>query len=99
MLYGHYSFRCRFESEAHLPIYKGSTFRGIFGRTLKQVFCALRRQECPTCLLKSECLYPLVFEPQLRVEQTENLNKALLLHPFVLHPPKHTNTVCARRSN
>jgi CRISPR/Cas system endoribonuclease Cas6 (RAMP superfamily) len=96
MLYGNYNFRCRFESEAHLPIYKGSTFRGIFGRALKQVVCALRRQECPTCLLKSECLYPLVFEPQLTVEQTEDRHKAPLPHPFVIQPPLNKKTLYAQ---
>lgn len=49
MLYGNYRFKCRFESEAHLPEYKGSTFRGVFGRALKDVVCALKRQECPGC--------------------------------------------------
>lgn len=34
MLYSRYEFRCVFNSEAILPAYKGSTFRGIFGHSL-----------------------------------------------------------------
>jgi hypothetical protein len=34
MLYGKYQFVCRFQDDASLPCYKGSTFRGVFGRAL-----------------------------------------------------------------
>ena len=64
MLYGRYHFFCPLETEAILPPYKGSTFRGVFGHALKKVVCALKRQECPQCLLKEKCVYALVFETQ-----------------------------------
>jgi hypothetical protein len=35
MQYGKYQFSCFFETEAELPPYKGSTFRGVFGIALK----------------------------------------------------------------
>jgi hypothetical protein len=89
MLFGDYRFRCRFESDAQLPAYKGSTLRGVLGRALKQVVCALKRQECPTCLLKQECLFPLIFEP--RLIDGEHREEPLP-HPFVLHPPITTQT-------
>jgi len=76
MLYGKYQFLCRFENEATLPYYKGSTFRGVFGRALKKVVCALKRQECSQCLLRDRCLYVLVFETPLSAP-----------HPFVIEPP------------
>ncbi len=41
MFYGKYSFFCSLETAAGLPFYKGSTFRGA----LKQVVCALKKQE------------------------------------------------------
>jgi hypothetical protein len=87
MLYGEYRFKCRLESEAQLPVYKGSTFRGVFGRALKQVVCALKRQECPTCLLRWECLYPAVFEPTLTISQVKNNGQSPVPHPYVLQPP------------
>ncbi len=37
MFYGTYRFSSVFENDAHLPHYKGSTFRGVFGRGLKKV--------------------------------------------------------------
>jgi hypothetical protein len=46
MLYGKYQFLCCLTDETILPCYKGSTFRGVFGRALKRVVCALKRQEC-----------------------------------------------------
>ncbi len=52
MLYGNYRFHCRFDAAAELPPYKGSTFRGVFGHALKRVVCALKRQECPACILR-----------------------------------------------
>lgn len=87
MRYGNYEFNCRFESEAELPVYKGSTFRGVFGRALKAVVCALKRQDCPDCLLKSQCLYPLVFEPDLLTRQFPSRAGASSPNPYVVEPP------------
>ena len=42
MLYGKYRFICRLESEASLPFYRGSTFRGVFGVSLPLSFCRSR---------------------------------------------------------
>lgn len=92
MLYGDYLFRCRFGSEARLPVYKGSTFRGVFGRALKQVVCALKRQTCSTCLLNRECLYPAVFEPRPALAQTDDGGRTALPHPYVIQPPSDTQT-------
>ncbi|MFH0727035.1 MAG: CRISPR system precrRNA processing endoribonuclease RAMP protein Cas6 [Pseudomonadota bacterium] len=87
MRYGNYEFRCRFESEAQLPVYKGSTFRGVFGRALKQVVCALKRQECPDCLLKPQCLYPMVFEPALLTGRLSASAGVSSPNPYVVEPP------------
>lgn len=76
LLFGKYDFTCRLESEAALPFYKGSTFRGVFGHALKRVVCALKLKECPDCILKDTCLYAQVFEAA-----------DTLPHPFVIEPP------------
>ncbi len=39
MLFGNYAFSLTFDDEAILSEYKGSTFRGIFGHSLKKVVC------------------------------------------------------------
>jgi len=86
MLFGEYRFHAVLEDEALLPAYKGSTFRGVFGVALKQVACALKLQECPSCLLRSQCVYALVFETQ---PAPEGLPPP---HPFVIEPPLTTRT-------
>lgn len=87
MLFGSYRFHCRFESEAHLPPYKGSTFRGVFGRALKEVVCASPKSNCADCLVKEQCLYVLVFETGLTQNLPSNQRLAAPPHPFVLQPP------------
>ncbi|MGC8603673.1 MAG: hypothetical protein ACP5VS_08310 [Desulfomonilaceae bacterium] len=57
MLFGKYDFNCLFNSEAELPPYKGSTFRGAFGVALKKVTCALKLRDCPGCPLVDRIVY------------------------------------------
>ncbi len=92
MLYGKYRFYCMFEDEAVLPYYKGSTFRGVFGKALKKVVCALRRQECSECLLKRKCIYSQVFETPSSDEDSKDSRIASPPHPFVIEPPLTTET-------
>lgn len=87
MLYGKYQFLCRLTDEAILPYYKGSTFRGVFGRALKKVVCALKGQECDQCLLKQRCVYSVVFETQPSTDSPEGSRIAAAPHPFVVEPP------------
>ena len=92
MLYGIYQFFCVFENDAHLPYYKGSTFRGVFGRALKKVVCALKRQECGQCLLKQKCVYALVFETSEAMEVPKGSRIVSPPHPFVIEPLLTTET-------
>lgn len=85
--YGKYKFSCELNSDAILPVYKGSTFRGVFGLALKKVVCALKQQECSECLLKKRCLYTRVFETPLAVEPPPELRMSVPPHPFVIEPP------------
>jgi hypothetical protein len=92
MLYGKYTLTCCFESDAQLPDYKGSTFRGVLGIALKKVVCALKRQDCSICLLKQECLYLQVFEPRLTMDGGKNLRQPEPPSPYVIQPPATTRT-------
>ncbi|HEA65453.1 MAG TPA: CRISPR system precrRNA processing endoribonuclease RAMP protein Cas6 [Desulfobacterales bacterium] len=92
MRYGRYQFISRLESEAILPYYKGSTFRGVFGIALKKVVCALRRQECYECLLKEKCVYAFVFETSDSINLPKGSRIASPPHPFVIEPPLTTKT-------
>ena len=86
MLFGDYAFRCRFESQAGLPAYKGSMLRGVFGIALKRVVCALRRLECADCLLRSGCLYPAVFDPNLTIDPRKEGRGSPPPHPLPAAP-------------
>lgn len=84
--------------ELHLPYYKGSTFRGGFGNAFRRVVCALKRNDCSDCLLKSRCIYAYVFEtfPQGGAE-IMNMNKyEKVPHPFVIEPPEGIGDVKER---
>ena len=91
MIFGNYRFSCLFTDDAELPEFKGSTFRGVFGRALKNVVCALKRQECADCLLKDKCLYSVVFETPDTSKTTQG-RIAAPPHPFVIEPPSDTIT-------
>ena len=95
MLYGEYDFICRFEKEAVLPEYKGSTFHGLFGRALKNVVCALkRRQACDDCPLRHRCLYVRVFETHLAAgPDSKSGHLSELPHPYVIEPPDSRKNV------
>ncbi len=77
---GTYRFNCCFESEAFLPVFKGSSLRGALGHSLKQTTCALKRQDCANCMLATNCGYALFFE-------VKTGNAAHRPHPYVLEPP------------
>jgi len=87
MRYGKYTFICTLNTDAQLPIFKGSTFRGVFGRAFKDVVCALKRRECPECLLKSQCIYVNVFEPAVSPHQKKSAHISAAPNPFVIEPP------------
>ena len=106
MQFGKYAFSCVFEDEAILPEYKGSTFRGVFGYALKKIVCALKRQTCDGCFLRSRCLYALVFEKssqeigkQLSCNSpVNNIDRqksriAASPNPYVIEPPVTEKTI------
>jgi len=76
--------------ELHLPYYKGSTFRGGFGNIFRRIVCALKRQDCSDCMLKSRCIYAYVFEtPPPANASIMNMHKyEKIPHPFVIEPPE-----------
>ncbi|MBN1625216.1 MAG: CRISPR system precrRNA processing endoribonuclease RAMP protein Cas6 [Deltaproteobacteria bacterium] len=86
MFFGNYRFSCLFENDAQLPPFKGSTFRGVFGRALKNVVCALKRENCDDCLLADKCLYAVVFETR-KNSNGQGGRLAAPPHPFVIEPP------------
>lgn len=88
----------RIEAEAispiNLPDYAGSTFRGAFGNKFKQVVCLHppRRQDCPSCMLKSACSYYQCFETPNPIPWHKS---PFAPHPYVLEPPLGANKTLA----
>ncbi|GAB6064377.1 CRISPR system precrRNA processing endoribonuclease RAMP protein Cas6 [Deferrisoma palaeochoriense] len=70
-----------------LPAYKGSTFRGVFGHSLRRVACALRDEDCPTCLVRATCTYQRLFETRVDPGQGPKPGVDRAPHPYVLTPP------------
>lgn len=93
---GKFKFQIKLETDAILPPFKGSTFRGVFGTALKKVVCALKSQTCETCLLRDRCVYTLVFEipPDREPEGAPSPP-----HPFIIEPPLTTKAHFAARSS
>jgi len=78
---GTYTFCCRFDTEALLPVFKGSTLRGGLGHALRRITCALRRKSCDSCLLGATCAYAFLFKVK---EESGPLRRP---HPYALAPP------------
>lgn len=80
MLAGKYNFKCIFKRPAFLPPYKGSTFRGAFGHSLKHVACAVKKDDCRACLLAIRCVYAKAMEPNDSKGPKSG-------HPYIIEPP------------
>lgn len=65
-------------SNGRLPGFKGSTIRGAFGRSLKQVTCVRRNlANCSRCDYSSECLFYKVYETE------DNTNPGGIPRPYI----------------
>jgi len=73
-----------------LPKFKGSTFRGPFGHSLKKVACSTGQKDCVECILNSHCIYTKVFESKVH---SNDRHDNFLPHPYVIEPPETTKTV------
>jgi hypothetical protein len=59
----------------------------VFGRALRNIVCALRRNRCADCLLAGQCVYARFFEVDRDVPGAPTPP-----HPFVIEPPSLTGT-------
>ncbi|MGV8073742.1 MAG: CRISPR system precrRNA processing endoribonuclease RAMP protein Cas6 [Syntrophobacteraceae bacterium] len=74
--------------DIHLPAYKGATLRGGFGYALKQVSCALKRQDCATCMLRDRCVYLYLFETLPPSDTAMMRLYRTIPQPFIIEPPE-----------
>jgi len=78
-------------SNFSLPSYKGSTFRGGFGHTLKRITCQNNEKNCTSCNLRSKCIYHYIFETTISKEINGKQKHTELPHPFIIEPPFDRN--------
>jgi hypothetical protein len=93
----YHRLRCYFQAQAniHLPAYKGSAWRGLFGHALKKVICPFQHQmDCQSCELAHQCFYLQLFEtPSQTSIKTIANGTTHLPHPFILTPPLDVRSV------
>lgn len=81
-----YAFYLTAQTNAQLPLYLGSTLRGAFGHALKSLACTVAHQNCAVCLLRANCRYPVLFEPQPNPQATLATGHDAP-RPFIFVPP------------
>ena len=79
------------EEPARLPPYKGSLLRGAFGHALRRAVCTMGPdQPCPSCSLRTACVYPRLFETLIEGEPSPFLRGlATAPRPYVFEPHDH----------
>ncbi len=59
------------------PTFKGSLFRGVFGKAFKKVSCSMYHGICSKCIISDECAYFQIFD----LENIEEKNKGRFYTP------------------
>lgn len=71
------------KEEGKLPLYLGSTLRGILGHNMRQFVCTRPRLQCHLCEISADCAYAHSFNSPG--------NEAGAVNPFVLYAPARDN--------
>lgn len=88
-----YDFTVRATEEMHLPRHKGALLRGGFGITFKRSVCVhADLPPCGSCLLRTRCVYPAIFEASPPPDAQVLRNHSSIPQPFVLVPPNDRRT-------
>jgi len=87
-----FEFKTKTTNSFYLPPYKGSTFRGAFGHTIKKIACVKKQSDCDDCLLKAKCIYSYIFETPPPEDTSMMKNYTAAPHPFILEPPLEVKT-------
>ena len=78
------------EGRQTLPAYLGSTIRGIFAASFRQLVCVTHAPVCEGCLLLNRCPYPYIFEtpapPHLPTHLQRRFRQAP--RPYVFDVPR-----------
>jgi hypothetical protein len=78
------------EGRRTLPAYLGSTVRGVFAASFRQVVCVTQAPVCDGCLLLNRCPYPYIFETPAPPHLSAHLQKRFRQapRPYVFDVPR-----------
>ncbi len=71
----------------HLPLYKGSALRGVFGYALKRIVCVINKSRCDDCMLRFKCVYSTIIETPVPEDHPDQRKYKNAPHPYVIIPP------------
>ncbi|MEW6215691.1 MAG: CRISPR system precrRNA processing endoribonuclease RAMP protein Cas6 [Nitrospirota bacterium] len=87
-LYFHkYRINLRAGDLIHLPPYKGSALRGVFGYTLKRIVCVIKKSRCNDCMLRLKCVYSSIMETPIPEDHPDYGKYRNAPHPYIIIPP------------
>ena len=70
-----------------LPSFSGSTFRGVFGHSLKKLSCISLDDNCINCPLSPECIYTNIFESRhTKINYKSFMGSNSPPTPFIIRP-------------
>jgi hypothetical protein len=82
-----YRVMARLKAAARLPPYLGSSIRGSLAASFKTISCALSRNECSTCMLRTRCAYSYCFETPFVVADEFLGDVPYAPHPLIFDVP------------
>lgn len=71
----------------HLPPYKGSALRGVFGYALRRAVCVIRSPKCDACMLRLKCVYSAIMETPIPEDHPDYGKYRNAPHPYIIIPP------------
>lgn len=78
-----FQIQAEFKTAAILPEFKGATFRGAFGISLREITCVNKPcKDCKLCLINKQCPYKQIFSVESEENRFHNIPS-----PFILEPP------------
>ena len=94
MLFAFSQYRFTLRVETPIGFFNGdvgTTLRGAFGTALRRIVCVDRRQQCPQCPIRQQCVFPLVFSP-VRDPDSGPRRQQNPPRGFVIKPPFNAKT-------
>lgn len=70
------------QEDINFPLYSGSAFRGLFGKSLRKISCLAKKETCMGCGIFATCPYATIFENGQRAYGSHDE----VPNPYVIEP-------------